>query len=66
MLKRGSAWLWSQRDPENAGWGNDTALVLLGLRLVDLSERQLDKSIDTDFKLSAKQLELEIVLKLWK
>uniref|UniRef100_A0ABD2WGG0 Uncharacterized protein n=1 Tax=Trichogramma kaykai TaxID=54128 RepID=A0ABD2WGG0_9HYME len=66
MLERAEAWLWSERDRE-AGWGNETQRVLLALRLTQLS-RDVDEAppASLDMQLSAKRLELEIVLQLWR
>ncbi|XP_076633617.1 uncharacterized protein CG3556 isoform X2 [Colletes latitarsis] len=66
ILERGTAWLWSQRD-KDAGWGNDTHRVLLVLRLSNLSrEDNVAPAAPIELQLSSKQMELEIVLLLWR
>ncbi|XP_076232739.1 uncharacterized protein CG3556 isoform X2 [Calliopsis andreniformis] len=66
ILERATAWLWSQRD-KDAGWGNDTHRVLLVLRLSNLSrEDNVAPMAPLELQLSSKQMELEIVLLLWR
>ncbi|XP_076230346.1 uncharacterized protein CG3556 isoform X2 [Nomia melanderi] len=66
ILERGTAWLWSQRD-KDAGWGNDTHRVLLVVRLGNLSrEDNVAPPVPLELQLSSKQMELEIVLLLWR
>nr|XP_034184733.1 uncharacterized protein CG3556 [Osmia lignaria]XP_034184734.1 uncharacterized protein CG3556 [Osmia lignaria]XP_034184735.1 uncharacterized protein CG3556 [Osmia lignaria]XP_034184736.1 uncharacterized protein CG3556 [Osmia lignaria] len=66
ILERATAWLWSQRD-KDAGWGNDTNRVLLVLRLSNLSrEDNVAPIASLELQLSSKQMELEIVLLLWR
>lgn len=66
ILERATAWLWSQRN-KDAGWGNDTHRVLLVLRLGNLSrEDNVAPVAPLDLQLSSKQMELEIVLLLWR
>ncbi|XP_078042775.1 uncharacterized protein CG3556 [Augochlora pura] len=66
ILERGTAWLWSQRD-KDAGWGNDTHRVLLVIRLGNLSkEDNVAPPVPLELQLSSKQMELEIVLLLWR
>ncbi|KAK1116534.1 hypothetical protein K0M31_018996 [Melipona bicolor] len=66
ILERATAWLWSQRN-KDAGWGNDTHRVLLVLRLGNLSrEDNVAPAAPLELQLSSKQMELEIVLFLWR
>ena len=67
MLEKASAWLWSQRD-KDAGWGNDSHRVLLALRLGNLSREEnfIPSPASLEMQLSSKQLELELVLLLWR
>lgn len=66
ILDRAVTWLWSQRD-KNAGWDNDTHRVLLALRLGNLTrEDNVPPSTPLELQLSEKQMELEIVLLLWR
>ncbi|CAL7942746.1 unnamed protein product [Xylocopa violacea] len=66
ILERATAWLWSQRN-KDAGWGNDTHRVLLVLRLSNLSrDDNAAPAASLDLQLSSKQMELEIVLLLWR
>ncbi|XP_053998856.1 uncharacterized protein CG3556 [Hylaeus anthracinus] len=66
ILERATVWLWSQRD-KDAGWGNDTHRVLLVLRLANLSrEDNVAPPAPFELQLSSKQMELEIVLLLWR
>ncbi|XP_076169175.1 uncharacterized protein CG3556 isoform X2 [Ptiloglossa arizonensis] len=66
ILERATAWLWSQRD-KDAGWGNDTHRVLLVLRLGNLSrEDNVAPAPPLELQLSSKQMELEIVMQLWR
>lgn len=66
ILERATTWLWSQRN-KNAGWGNDTHRVLLVLRLSNLSrEDNVAPAVPLELQLSSKQMELEIVLLLWR
>lgn len=66
ILERATAWLWNQRD-KDAGWGNDTHRVLLALRLANLShDENLPSPAAVEMQLSGKQMELEIVLLLWR
>ncbi|XP_017756003.1 PREDICTED: uncharacterized protein CG3556 [Eufriesea mexicana] len=66
ILERATAWLWSQRN-KDAGWGNDTHRVLLVLRLGNLSrEDNVAPVAPLELQLSSKQMELEIVLLLWR
>lgn len=66
ILERATTWLWNQRD-KDAGWGNDTHRVLLALRLANLSrDDNLPSPASLDIQLSGKQMELEIVLLLWR
>ncbi|KAJ8668081.1 hypothetical protein QAD02_009744, partial [Eretmocerus hayati] len=60
VLSRASSWLWSARE-EDAGWANDTHRALLALRL-----SELPSSASPRLRLSAKQMELEVVLMLWR
>lgn len=65
-MERATAWLWTQRD-KDAGWGNDTHRVLLVLRLGNLSrEDNIAPVAPLELQLSSKQMELEIVLLLWR
>ncbi|KAL0132043.1 hypothetical protein PUN28_000072 [Cardiocondyla obscurior] len=66
ILERAATWLWSQQD-KDAGWGNDTHRVLLVLRLANLSrDDNIAPSPSLELQLIAKQMELEIVLLLWR
>ncbi|CAD1478276.1 unnamed protein product, partial [Heterotrigona itama] len=66
IFERATAWLWSQRN-KDAGWGNDTHRVLLVLRLGNLSrEDNVAPAAPLELQLSSKQMELEIVLLLWR
>jgi gastric intrinsic factor len=66
ILERAATWLWSQRD-KDAGWGNDTHRVLLVLRLANLSrDDNVAPPAPLELQLTAKQMELEIVLLLWR
>jgi hypothetical protein len=66
ILERAATWLWSQRD-KDAGWGNDTHRVLLVLRLANLShDDNIAPPAPLELQLIAKQMELEIVLLLWR
>lgn len=66
IFSRAAAWLWSQRD-KDAGWGNDTHRVVLALRLGNLSrEDNVPLQPSLELQLSGKQMELEIVLLLWR
>lgn len=66
ILERAATWLWSQRD-KDAGWGNDTHRVLLVLRLANLSrDDNVAPPAPLELQLTAKQMELEIVLSLWR
>ncbi|XP_034952264.1 uncharacterized protein CG3556 [Chelonus insularis] len=66
LITRASTWLWKQKDKDD-GWGNNTHWVLLALRLTNLSYSDDNPStISLDFQLSSKQMELEIVLLLWR
>lgn len=66
ILERATTWLWNQRD-KDAGWGNDTHRVLLALRLANLSrDDNTPTQASLDIQLSGKQMELEIVLLLWR
>lgn len=66
ILERATTWLWSQRD-KDAGWGNDTHRVLLVLRLANLSrDDNTAPTAPLELQLIAKQMELEIVLLLWR
>ncbi|CAK9815982.1 Uncharacterized protein CG3556 [Anthophora plagiata] len=66
ILDRATAWLWSQRD-KDGGWGNDTHRVLLVLRLCNLSrEDNVAPVTPLELQLSSKQMELQIVLLLWR
>lgn len=66
ILERAATWLWSQRD-KDAGWGNDTQQVLLALCLANLSrDENIVPPAPLELQLTAKQMELEIVLSLWR
>ncbi|XP_020277945.1 uncharacterized protein CG3556 isoform X2 [Pseudomyrmex gracilis] len=66
ILERAATWLWGQRD-KDAGWGNDTHQVLLVLRLANLSrDDNVAPPAPLELQLTAKQMELEIVLLLWR
>ncbi|XP_043786143.1 uncharacterized protein CG3556 isoform X2 [Apis laboriosa] len=66
ILERATTWLWSQRN-KDAGWGNDTHRVLLVLRLSNLSrDDNVAPAAPLELQLSSKQMELEIVLLLWR
>jgi gastric intrinsic factor len=66
MLERATSWLWSQRD-KDAGWAEDTQRVLLALRLANLSrDNDVPPPADLEMQLSTKQMELEIVMLLWR
>ncbi|XP_012235651.1 uncharacterized protein CG3556 isoform X2 [Linepithema humile] len=66
ILERAATWLWSQRD-KDAGWGNDTHRVLLVLRLANLSrDDNIAPPAPLELQLTAKEMELEIVLLLWR
>ncbi|XP_071578365.1 uncharacterized protein CG3556 isoform X3 [Temnothorax nylanderi] len=66
ILERAATWLWSQRD-KDASWGNDTHRVLLVLRLANLSrDDNVAPPAPLELQLIAKQMELEIVLLLWR
>lgn len=66
ILERAATWLLSQRD-KDAGWGNDTNQVLLVLRLANLSrDDNVAPPAPLELQLTAKQMELEIVLSLWR
>lgn len=66
ILERAATWLWSQRD-KDAGWGNETHGVLLVLRLANLSrDDNVAPPAPLELQLTAKQMELEIVLLLWR
>ncbi|XP_015591958.1 uncharacterized protein CG3556 [Cephus cinctus] len=66
ILEKATTWLWSQRD-KDAGWGNDTHRVLLALRLGNLTrDDNIPPAPVLELQLSAKQMELEIVLLLWR
>ncbi|XP_011495413.1 PREDICTED: uncharacterized protein CG3556 [Ceratosolen solmsi marchali] len=66
ILDRAISWLWSQRD-KDAGWAEDTQRVLLALRLANLSrDDDIPPSVDLEMQLSTKQMELEIVMLLWR
>ncbi|XP_053598717.1 uncharacterized protein CG3556 isoform X2 [Microplitis demolitor] len=66
MVSRATTWLWYQRD-QDAGWFNNTHWVLLALRLANLSRADNNpSSVSAELQLSNKQLELEIVVLLWR
>lgn len=66
ILERAATWLWSQRD-KDVHWGNDTHRVLLVLRLANLSrDDNVAPPASLELQLIAKQMELEIVLLLWR
>ncbi|KYN03524.1 hypothetical protein ALC62_05651 [Cyphomyrmex costatus] len=66
ILERAATWLWNQRD-KDASWGNDTHRVLLVLRLANLSrDDNVAPPAPLELQLIAKQMELEIVLLLWR
>ena len=66
ILERAATWLWSQRD-KDASWGNDTHRVVLVLRLANLSrDDNVAPPAPLELQLIAKQMELEIVLLLWR
>ncbi|XP_033223925.1 uncharacterized protein CG3556 isoform X2 [Belonocnema kinseyi] len=66
ILERATLWLWSQRD-KDAGWKNDTHRILLALRLANLSkDDNIPPAASLEMQLSTKQMELEIVLLLWR
>ncbi|XP_046609384.1 uncharacterized protein CG3556 isoform X1 [Neodiprion virginianus] len=66
VLDKAVAWLWGKRD-KDAGWGNETQRVLLALRLANLSqEDEVPPQPSLELQLSGKQMELEIVLLLWR
>ncbi|KAL2726764.1 uncharacterized protein V1478_007042 [Vespula squamosa] len=66
ILERATSWLWSQRD-KDAGWGNDTHRVILVLRLGNLSRNDnVAPPAPLELQLSSKEMELEIVLLLWR
>ncbi|XP_057318775.1 uncharacterized protein CG3556 isoform X2 [Microplitis mediator] len=66
MVSRATTWLWYQRD-QDAGWFNNTHWVLLALRLANLSRADNNpSSVSVELQLSNKQLELEIVVLLWR
>lgn len=66
-MERATVWLWNQKNKDNAGWGNDTHTVLLALRMANLSQNDNNPSlISMELQLSSKQMELEIVLMLWR
>lgn len=65
-LQRALAWLVSQREADY-GWRNDTAKVLTALKLASLQEEYaplLPTQLENE--LSVKQLEIEIVVLLWR
>ncbi|XP_036148567.1 uncharacterized protein CG3556-like [Monomorium pharaonis] len=66
ILERAATWLWSQQD-KDGGWSNDTHRVLLVLRLTNLSrDDNVVPPAPLELQLIAKQMELEIVLLLWR
>ncbi|KYN19510.1 hypothetical protein ALC57_07986, partial [Trachymyrmex cornetzi] len=66
ILERATTWLWSQRD-KDASWGNDTHRIVLVLRLANLSrDDNVAPPAPLELQLIAKQMELEIVLLLWR
>lgn len=66
VLDKATAWLWGRRG-KDAGWGNDTQRVLLALRLSNLSQDDnVPSQPSLELQLSGKQMELEIVLLLWR
>ncbi|KAK0175970.1 hypothetical protein PV328_000157 [Microctonus aethiopoides] len=67
IINRATMWLSNQRPKNDGSWGNDTHTVLLALRLANLSHDNYNPSIiSTELQLSSKQMELEIVLMLWR
>ncbi|XP_050697415.1 uncharacterized protein CG3556-like isoform X2 [Eriocheir sinensis] len=59
---RAVQWVISQRKPD-WGWGSDTAHTVLALRLANATWFAPDQ---LESQLAVKQLELELVLRLWK
>ena len=57
---RALEWLVRQR-AEDWGWGSDTPRVILALQLANMSTWHSLESL-----LSAKQMDLEIMLQLWR
>ncbi|XP_044763451.1 uncharacterized protein CG3556 [Coccinella septempunctata] len=65
-VQKALSWLITQREVD-WGWRNDTAKVLTALKLASIQE-DLDPILPTQLEteLSAKQLEIEIVILLWR
>ncbi|XP_017769131.1 PREDICTED: uncharacterized protein CG3556 isoform X2 [Nicrophorus vespilloides] len=66
-MQRALAWLVTQRN-QDYGWNNDTAKVLMALQLVQLEEATIASIVPAqlEMQLSMKQLEVEIVILLWR
>ncbi|XP_049824828.1 uncharacterized protein CG3556 isoform X2 [Aethina tumida] len=64
-LRRALSWLTTQREG-NWGWRNDTPKVLTALQLVDREEAASILPSYLEIQLSTKQMEVEIVVMLWR
>ncbi|KAJ8961614.1 hypothetical protein NQ314_005904 [Rhamnusium bicolor] len=64
-IQRALAWLITQRE-SNWGWRNDTPKVLTALQLAPQEESASLLPPPLEMQLSVKQLEVEIVILLWR
>lgn len=65
--QRAISWLFTQRDPRDFGFRNDTALVLITIQLArSLGHYSSILPEAIDIALAGKQLEVETVVSLWR
>lgn len=64
-IQRALAWLVTQRE-NNWGWRNDTPKVLTALQLAPQEESASLLPTPLEMQLSFKQMEVEIVILLWR
>lgn len=64
-LQKALAWLISQRE-NDWGWRNDTPKVITALQLVQNDDLRNLLPTHLEMQLSAKQMEVEVVVLLWR
>lgn len=65
-LQKALAWLITQRESD-WGWRNDTPKVLIALQLVSqIGESNSILPTNLELQISSKQMEIEIVILLWR
>lgn len=64
-IQKALAWLITQRET-NWGWRNDTPKALTALQLVSNDDVGVALPTPVEIQLSAKQMEVEIVVLLWR